>query len=137
MVNSGMNTNQTTSTASVASRLVELCSAGEWHTAIHDLYGDDARHVEAMEAPGFPRVTTGKPAVLAAAERWSKNTTVHSCSVGMPLVNGDQFLVEMKLDCTSHEGPMAGQRMQMAEQCLYTVRDGLIREAKFFYPGCA
>ena len=126
------------STQVVANRLVELCSTGRHHEAMKELYADNARHVEAMEMPGTPykRIIEGKPALLSMSEHWGKTTTVHSASVGKPLVNADQFVVEMSMDCTSSEGPMAGQRMQMTETCLYTVKDGMITEAKFFYPGC-
>lgn len=123
-------------TEKVAARLVELCSAGRYMDAMQELYADDAAHVEVMEVPGSPfqRVTRGKRSLVQKGEWWMDNVTVHSQSVGRPLVNGDQFLIEMTMDCTMNAGPMAGQRMQMAEQCLYTVRDGKISEAKFFYP---
>lgn len=127
-----------TETDKVANRLFELCNSGKHHEAMQELYADNARHVEAMEMPGSPykRITEGKPNLLKMSENWSKHTTVHSASTGKPLVNGDQFVCEMKMDCTSNEGPMAGQRMQMSETCLYTVKDGKISEAKFFYGGC-
>jgi hypothetical protein len=125
-------------TEQVAKRFHELCSANKHEEAMQELYGDDARHIEAMEMPGSPykRVTEGKPALLKMSEHWCRTTEVHSSSVSVPLVNGDQFVCEMKMDVTSKEGPMAGQRMEMAETCLYTVRDGKIVEAKFFYGGC-
>lgn len=105
---------------------------------MRELYADNARHVEAMEMPGSPykRITEGKKALLDMSDHWNKTTTVHSSSVGKPMVNGDQFLVDMTLDCTSSEGPMAGQRMTMTEHALYTVKDGKITEAKFFYAMC-
>lgn len=123
-------------TTQVASRLHELCSTGKWRDAMVELYADNARHVEAMECPGMPygRITEGKAKLLEMSDHWNRTTTVHSSEIGKPLVNGEQFLVEMKMDCTSTEGPMANQRMQMAEQCLYTVKNGKISEAKFFYP---
>lgn len=124
-----------TETDRVANRLVEMCNAGQFHEAMIELYADNARHVEVMEMPGSPckRITEGKAALIKAGEQWSKSTTVHSSSIGKPMSNGDQFVVEMKMDCTSSEGPMAGQRMQMSEICLYTVKNGKITEAKFFY----
>lgn len=129
---------QSAATQKVADRLCELGNSGRFHEAMIELYADNARHVEAMEMPGSPykRVTEGKPALVKMSEHWGKTTTVHSASVGKPVVNGDQFICEMKMDCTSGEGPMAGQRIQMAEQCLYTVKNGKITEAKFFYGNC-
>lgn len=125
-------------THTVANRLHELFSQGKYHEAMQELYAPNARHVEAMEFPGSPykRVMEGKDTLLKMSEHWSKTTTVHSASIGKPSVNGDQFVCEMRMDCTSSEGPMAGQRMEMQETCLYTVKDGKITEAKFFYGGC-
>ncbi len=124
-----------TETHTVADRLYELCSVGKHEQAMKELYADNCRHVEVMECPGSPykRITEGKATLLQMCDHWNKTTTVHSASCGKPLVNGDQFIVEMQMDCTSSEGPMAGQRMNMKEQALYTVKGGKITEAKFFY----
>ncbi len=134
-----MNTTMTpTETDVVAARLHELCSMGKYHEAMQELYADNARHVEAMEMPGSDckRILKGKGNLLQKSEQWGRTTTIHGASMSKPLVNGDQFVCEMKLDCTSSEGPMAGQRMQMSETCLYTVKNGKITEAKFFYGMC-
>ncbi|MDX2131274.1 MAG: nuclear transport factor 2 family protein [Planctomycetota bacterium] len=133
-----MNTTMTPSeTATVARRLTGLCNAGNFSEAMQELYADNARHIEAMEIPGSPykRITEGKANLLKMSELWCKTNTVHSASCSAPLVNGDQFVCEMKMDVTCGEGPMAGQRMNMNETCLYTVANGKITEAKFFY-GC-
>ncbi|MBS0195572.1 MAG: nuclear transport factor 2 family protein [Planctomycetes bacterium] len=120
-------------TRKVAQRLVELCSAGKHREAIEELYADNARHVEVMDAPQCPRVLEGKANHLAKADHWAKTTTVHASTVGTPIINGDQFICPMSLDCTSSEGPMANQRMQISETALYTVKNGKITEGKFFY----
>ena len=122
-------------TAKVAARLVELCSTGKNLQAINELYADNARHIEAMEGPGCPRISEGKAELLKKAEMFAKTTTVHSASCGKAIVNGDQFVCTMTMDCTSTEGPMANQRMNMSETALYTVKNNKITEGKFFY-GC-
>ncbi|HYF15873.1 MAG TPA: nuclear transport factor 2 family protein [Phycisphaerales bacterium] len=122
-----------TATQKVADRLVELCSQGKNLDAIRELYADNARHVEAMEGPGCPRLTEGRANILEKAAVFQKTTTIHSASCGKPIVNGDQFVLPMSMDCTCSEGPMANIRMQMSETCLYTVRNGKITEGKFFY----
>lgn len=124
-----------TETDKVAARFYELASAHQNDRIMQELYADDCRHVEAMEMPGCPRTISGKQALIQKAEQWKRATTIHGGSCSKPLVNGDQFVCEMSLDCTSSEGPMAGQRMQMSEYCLYTVKNGKISEARFFY-GC-
>jgi hypothetical protein len=120
-------------TLKVGQRLVELCTAGKNLDALKELYADNARHVEAMEGPGCPRVTEGKANLLQKAEHFAKITKIHSATCSKPLVNGDQFTCNMSMDCTSSEGPMANQRMTMSETALYTVKNGKITEGKFFY----
>ncbi len=122
-------------TQKVADRLVALCSTGKNLDAIKELYADNAKHVEVMEGPGCPRTLDGKKTLLEKAEKFAKTTTIHGASCGKPIVNGDQFIVPMSLDCTCTEGPMANQRMNMTETALYTVKNGKITEGKFFY-GC-
>jgi hypothetical protein len=123
-------------TLKVAQQLTQLCDAGKYEQAMNELYADNARHVEAMEMPGCPRITEGKKALQEKNAKFARTTTVHGQSCGKPMVNGDQFVCAMSLDCTSNEGPMAGQRMNMVETCLYTVKNGKITEAKFFYGSC-
>jgi ketosteroid isomerase-like protein len=139
MSNPMMPTSPTSpATIACANRLTQLCNSGQHHQAMLELYADDARHVEAMEMPGSPykRITEGKPTLLKMSEHWCKTNTVHSASCSGPVFNGDQFCCEMQTDVTSSEGPMAGQRMDLKETCLYTVRDGKITEARFFYGLC-
>ncbi|MCG3121664.1 MAG: hypothetical protein GIKADHBN_00032 [Phycisphaerales bacterium] len=120
-------------TQRVATRLVELCRAGKNLDAITELYADNARHVEVMEMPGCERISQGKTSLLEKARRFADTTVVHGATCGDPVVNGDQFICAMTMDCTCSEGPMAGQRMNMSETALYTVKDGKITEGKFFY----
>jgi predicted ester cyclase len=123
-------------TQKVAQRLHELVSTGQNEQAIQELYADNARHVEAMEMPGCPRITEGRNNLVEKARQFAKATTVHSASCAAPIVNGDQFVCQMSLDCTNNDGPFAGHRMQMSEIALYTVKNGKITEGKFFYGGC-
>lgn len=120
-------------TQKVADRLVELMNEGKNLDAIKELYADNVRQIEVMDGPGCPRIAEGKAMIAEKAEQFHKSTTVHSASVGKPIVNGDQFVLPMSMDCTCGEGPMAGQRMNMSETALYTVKNGRIAEAKFFY----
>ncbi len=120
-------------TQKVATRFAELVSAGKNLDAIKELYADNARHVEVMAGPGCDRISEGKADIFAKAEKFAKGTTIHSASCGKPIVNGDQFVIPMSLDCTCSDGPMAGHRMNMSETGLYTVKNGKITEGKFFY----
>lgn len=122
-------------TASTAARLTQLVRDGEANRAITELYAADASHIEPFEFPGSPhkRITQGKQAILRKNEDWARTTQVHSIFVSVPRVNGDQFTCEMKLDVTSSEGPMANRRMMIEETCVYTVHNGQISQARFFY----
>jgi hypothetical protein len=122
-------------TEQVARRLTELVGAGEHERAMTELYDDDARHVEVMEAPWCPRVVQGRAQLIEKGREFKAGTTIHSHSCSAPLVNGDQFVCTMTMDCTANSGPMAGQRMNISETALYTVKNGRISEARFFY-GC-
>ncbi len=123
-------------TDKVAKRLVELVSGRKNLDAIQELYADNVRQIEVMGGPGCERVTEGKATLLQKAEQFHKSITVHGSTVGKPITNGDQFILPMSLDSTFNEGPMAGMRMNMQETALYTVKNGKITEAKFFYSGC-
>lgn len=120
-------------TQKVANRLCELCGTGKNLDAIKELYADNARHVEVMDGPGCARISEGKATILEKADKFAKTTTVHGSTIGKPIINGDQFVLPMSMDCTCSEGPMANQRMNMSETCLYTVKNGKISEGKFFY----
>jgi hypothetical protein len=109
-----------TPTQAVAEEFCAMLEQGQHFEAMQRFYADDVRHVEAMSMEG-PTVTEGK-----AAE-------VHGGGIGKPYPNGDQFIVEMWMDCTFKDGPMAGQRYDMREMALYTLKDGKVSEARFFY----
>lgn len=122
-------------TMEVGARLVDLCHAGKWRDAVEELYADDAVHVEALAHPGAEsRELPGKAAILAMDEEWSKSMTVHGQSCAGPYPHDDRFIVFMTIDVTHTAGPMAGNRSEMREACLYTVSGGKIIRAEFFYP---
>ncbi|MCX5689292.1 MAG: hypothetical protein NTV94_05795 [Planctomycetota bacterium] len=122
-------------TARTAAMLTQLVRNGEADRAITELYAPDASHIEPFEFPGSPykRITSGKNAILRKNEEWARTTQVHSIFVSTPRINGDQFTCEMKLEVTSTHGPMANQRMTIEETCIYTVHNGQITQARFFY----
>ena len=72
-------------------------------------------------------------AVKAPGVWWHANHEVHSVKVKGPCVHGQQFLLQFTMDVT----PKGGARIQMDEMGLYSVQDGKIVEARFFYSGTA
>lgn len=118
----------------VGTRLVELCIADKGEQAVDELYALDIVSVEAMEgSPEMPQEIRGVDGVRAKSEWWYANNEVHGFSAEGPWPHGDRFVVKFELDITSKTGSMAGQRVQMSEVGLYTVKDGKIAREEFFY----
>ncbi|MEL6329585.1 MAG: nuclear transport factor 2 family protein [Planctomycetota bacterium] len=121
------------STYEVAKRLVELCKAGEHRKAIEELYADDATAYEAVQGPMDSREMSGKAALLKGSDQFFEMNEVHGGEVDGPYPCDDKFICFMSIDLTPKAGPMEGQRFQMSEACLYTVKDGKIARSEFFY----
>jgi ketosteroid isomerase-like protein len=122
----------TMTVSDIANDLVALCKTGDFTTPGEKYWADDVVSVEPGGPPGMDPVSRGKSAAAAKGEWWAKAHTTNSVSVDGPWVNGDQFTVRFQMDVTVKE---SGQRMQMDEIALYTIKDGKIAEERFFYGG--
>ena len=89
-------------------------------------WADDIVSLEPNDGP-MSRVE-GREQLLEKHQWWFDNAEVHSTSTDGPYVFGDQFAVNYEMDVT-----MQGERTQMKEVALYTVRDGKIAEERFMY----
>lgn len=89
-------------------------------------WADDIVSLEPTEGP-MSRVE-GREALLQKHAWWNENAEVHSSSTDGPYVFGDQFAVNYEMDVT-----LDGERSQMKEVGLYTVKDGKIAEERFLY----
>ena len=96
-----------------------------------NLYSDDAVSVEAVAMPGMAQEARGKVAIKGKGEWWFANHEIHSASVTGPWPHGDRFIVGFQFDVTNKP---SGQRIQMDEAGLFTVKDGKIVREEFFYP---
>jgi ketosteroid isomerase-like protein len=114
-------------TADVAAKFTTALKAGRFEEA-ETFWSDDVVSIEAQDGP--MREVRGRPAVHAKGEWWVANHDVHGFETSGPYVNGDQFALRFKIDVTPKA---SGQRTQMEEVGLYTVRDGKIAEERFFY----
>jgi ketosteroid isomerase-like protein len=114
-------------TQAVAKDFTALCAAGKGEEAGAKYWSDDVVSIENM--PGDMQRLQGRKAVKAKGDWWVANHEVHKFDVTGPYVNGDQFAVRFNIDVT----PKGGQRMQMEEIGLYTVRGGKIVEERFLY----
>ena len=114
-----------------ADDITAMLRAGRFGEAGAKYWADDVVSIEAGSPPGGPDPkSVGKAAVAAKGEWWSANHEVHGATVEGPLVNGDQFVLRIKMDVTPKA---SGQRMTMDEVALYTIRNGKIAEERFFY----
>jgi len=126
-----MTTATTTTTAAVADELVSFCRAGKNLEAINTLYSPDIVSIESMGNETMPREQKGIDAIRGKNQWWGENNEVHSATVDGPFVgNDDKFAVYYNYDCTFKP---TGQRSNMEEMALYTVKDGKVVREQFFY----
>ncbi len=94
--------------------------------AYQAFWADDIVSLEPGE--GETARAEGREALLAKHAWWTANAEVHAVTTEGPYIFGDQFALRFTMDVTIH-----GERSQMAEIGLYTVKDGKIAEERFFY----
>ncbi len=119
-----MNTNE------IAARLVELCRKGEFETAQNELFATDAVSIEPQASPAFAKETKGLAAIIEKGHKFdSMVETMHSLEVSEPVVTTQSFACSLKMDITMKGRP----RAEMAELCVYEVKDGKIVSEQFHY----
>jgi len=118
------------STAAIAQELVSLCRAGRNLDAVARLYSPKIVSVEPVGDETMPAEVNGIDAVRGKNEWWFSNNEVHSAEVNGPFVGEGQFAVHYTFETTFKP---TGQRTQMTEMALYTVKDGKIVREQFFY----
>jgi ketosteroid isomerase-like protein len=115
------------STAGIAEQFTTALKAGRFEDA-ERFWSNDIVSCEAQEGP--MRELRGRAAVHGKGEWWTANHEVHDFQADGPYVNGDVFVLRFRIDVT----PKAtGQRMQMDEIAVYTVKNDKIVEERFFY----
>jgi hypothetical protein len=118
------------STAAVAQELVNLCRAGRNLEAISKLYSPKIVSIESVGSEEMPAEMTGINAIRQKNEWWFENNEVHKAEANGPFVGENQFAVQYTFDVTFKP---TGQRTEMSEMALYTVKDGKIVREQFFY----
>ncbi|MEO8764941.1 MAG: nuclear transport factor 2 family protein [Ginsengibacter sp.] len=116
-------------TIEIANRLVQLCQKGDFHTALAELFSEEATSIEPYASPAFEKETKGLNAIREKGEKWNAMVKeVHSITVSDPLIANNSFCCTMRLDVTMKEGGP----MDMTELCVYEVKDGKIVSEQFF-----
>ena len=118
------------STAAVAQELVNLCRVGRNLEAISKLYSPKIVSIESVGSEEMPAEMTGIDAIRQKNEGWFQNNEVHKAEANGPFVGENQFAVQYTFDVTFKP---TGQRTEMSEMALYTVKDGKIVREQFFY----
>ena len=116
-------------TREIANRLVELCSKGQFEAAQRELLAEDAVNIEPHDTPDFPKETRGLQNVIDKGHKFqSMIETVHSISMSEPLCTDGAIAVVLHMDLTMKERG----HTNMAELCVYTVKDGKIVSEQFY-----
>jgi hypothetical protein len=115
----------------LAHRLVALCNDQQFEAALQELYADDIVSIEADGTEQMPARIEGIDAVRRKGDWWSENHDVHAMRAEGPFIGHrpDQFAVRFELELT----PKGGERTQMTEVGIYTVRDGRVVQEEFLY----
>ena len=114
----------------VGRKLVDLCKQNKNREAVETLYADDVESVEPCTMPNMPNPMKGKDTVLGKTDWWFDNHEVHGGEVKGPWPHGDKFIVVFAMDITHKP---SGNRMQIEEAGLYTVKNGKVVREEFFY----
>ncbi len=89
-----------------------------------------ASGIESVEGVGVSMAFRGKKAVLAKYRGWEADHEIHSMNVDGPWVGATGFALRYALDATQKS---TGQRQQMEEIAVYTVKNGKIVREEFHF----
>ena len=94
-------------------------------------YSDNIVSIEGQGSEEMPAKIEGIAAIKGKHDWWYDNNEVHSTAVEGPYVGNreDQFAVKFTMDHT----PTGGERAQMQEVALFTVKDDKIIQEEYLY----
>jgi len=102
----------------------------EWQFVM-DHYADDIVSIEGADGGDMPARMEGMDAIKGKHEWWYANNDVHGTTVEGPYIGlrDDQFILRFTMEMT----PNGGERTQMVETAIFTVRDDKIAQEEYFY----
>ena len=121
------------SVRTIATKFMDLCSAGKHFDFMHGFYGPEMVSVE-----GDGTETAGKAAVIHKSEIFQGANNIESQDLRGPFFNGNadassgQFAVYTAIEFTPKAG---GARARHEEVGLYTVKNDIVTREQFFYEG--
>lgn len=115
----------------IGAQLVSLVNAGKDADALEQLYDAKIVSIEGQGSEEMPARMEGIEAVRGKHAWWYDNNEVHSSTAAGPYCGHreDQFAVQFAMDIT----PKGGERMQMDEVALFTVKGGKIVQEEYLY----
>ena len=117
----------------IGQKMVELVNQGREGEAsfVRDYYANDIVSIEGQGTEEIPGRLEGIDAIHGKHAWWYDNNEVHGVVAEGPFVGHreDQFVVRFAMDLT----PKGGERNQMTEVGLYTVRDGKVAQEEYLY----
>lgn len=117
----------------VGQKMVELVNRGREGEAafVRDYYAKDIVSIEGQGSEAMPARIEGIDAVHGKHDWWYANNTVHGTHAEGPFVGhrDDQFAIRFAMDIT----PQGGERSQMTEVGLYTVKNDRIVQEEYLY----
>jgi len=119
-------------TMETARKLVELSRDHRGVEAVDTLYDEKIVSIEAEGSDELPARMEGIGAIRGKNAWWYENHEIHGSKTVGPYCGHreDQFAVLFEIDVTFKP---TGQRTQMSEVALYTVRDGKVVQEEFLY----
>ena len=113
----------------LAQQLVSMMREGRMHEAEETLL---APSIESVEGVGASMAWQGKKAVFGKYRAWEADHEIHDFQIGGPWVGATGFAVRYNIDVTQKS---TGQRNQMEEIAVYTVKNGKIVREEFHFGG--
>lgn len=111
----------------VAQAVFALAQAG----ALHEVEAQWlASGIESVEGVGASMAWKGKKAVLAKYRGWEADHEIHESKVEGPWVGATGFALKYAIDATQKS---TGQRTQLEEIAVYTVKNGKIAREEFHF----
>lgn len=116
----------------IGRQIVALTNAGNADAALDRYYDEKIVSIEGQGSDEMPARMEGLEAVRGKSAWWHDSHEIHSSTATGPYCGHreDQFVVRFDMDVTFKP---TGERHQMEEVGLYTVRDGRIVQEEFLY----
>ncbi len=116
----------------IGQAIVDLSNEGKGLEAIDRFYAEKVVSIEGQGSEEMPARIEGLAAVRGKSEWWYDNHDVHAVAASGPYAGhrDDQFVVRFNLDTTFKP---SGERSQMEEVGIYTVKNGKIVQEEFLY----